>query len=144
VIAFGAFFILQGALFIWSGIIRPDLKMRFRPGLAGWAGALLITYALILYPMLGHSLGHQFPAAPTFGVTPCPTVIFTLGYLLWSEGRLPLYLLVVPSLWALIGFSAAVQLGMFEDLGLLVAAVTAVLLILVRRQPRTNPQLAAR
>jgi uncharacterized protein DUF6064 len=38
----------------------------------------------------------------------------------------------LPSLWALIGLSAALQFGMFEDLGLLAAAVLADLLILRR------------
>jgi hypothetical protein len=142
-VLFGACFILQGGLFIWSGIIRSQLELRFRPGLAGCTGALLIIYAMVLYPLLGHTLGHRFPGAPTFGVTPCPTVIFTFGLFLWSEGKLPRYLMIIPSAWALLGFTAALQFGMYEDLGLLVAALIADLLILVPKLHGRRPQPAS-
>jgi hypothetical protein len=141
-VAFGVLFIVQGGLFIWSGIIHSKLDLRFRPGLAGCVGGLIIAYALVLYPVLGHWLGHRFPGMPTFGVTPCPTVIFTFGLLLWSDHKLPRYLLVVPSLWALIGFSAAVQFGMYEDWGLLAAAALADLLFFLPIHPRRRPRFA--
>jgi hypothetical protein len=141
-IAFGVLFIVQGLLFIGSGVIRSQLTVRFRPGLPGCVGALLIVYALVLYPLLSYVLGHRFPSAPTFGVTPCPTVIFTFGLLLWSDLKLPRYLLVIPSLWALLGISAALQFGMHEDIGLLVATVLTDLLILLRLQPVRKPRFA--
>lgn len=84
--------------------------------------------ALVGYPIVGFLVGHRYPAAPTFGV-PCPTTIFTLGLLLWSTGPLARRLTVVPVLWAIVGTSAAVNLGMTEDLGLFVAALCAVLFI---------------
>jgi uncharacterized protein DUF6064 len=98
-VAFGVPFVVQGALFLWCGVIRLGLDLRLRPGLAGSMGTLLVAYALVLYPMLGHALGHRLPAVPSFGVTPCPTVIFTFGLLLWADQKLPGYLLVIPSLW---------------------------------------------
>ena len=42
--------------------------------------------------------GHVYPAAPMFGVTPCPLVIFTFGMLLLSRERAPWPLLVIPAL----------------------------------------------
>jgi hypothetical protein len=42
----------------------------------------------------------------------------------------------VPSLWALVGTSAALQLGVREDLGLPVAAVLAAALLFLRKGSR--------
>jgi hypothetical protein len=50
----------------------------------------------------------------------------------------PRVLVVVPMLWAALGAVAAMQLGVPEDFGLLVAGVTAVPMILLaprRREP---------
>jgi hypothetical protein len=52
--------------------------------LAGTCGALLVFYAMVIYPLLDSVLGHGSPQAPLFGVTPCPTTIFTFG-LLWRD-----------------------------------------------------------
>ncbi|AHG92603.1 hypothetical protein J421_5068 (plasmid) [Gemmatirosa kalamazoonensis] len=123
---FAAFFVAQAALLAWSGVVRGRLTFRVRHDAAGLAGAALLVYALIVYPLLGSTLGHAYPEAPTFGL-PCPTTIYTLGLLLWASPRAPLTVLVIPVLWALVGTSAALQLGMGEDFGLLAgAAITIV------------------
>jgi Family of unknown function (DUF6064) len=44
-------------------------------------------------------------------------VIFTFGLLLWTDARMPKWVLVVPLLWSVLGLSAATTLGMVEDLG---------------------------
>jgi hypothetical protein len=84
------------------------------------------------YPLLGSAFGHLYPVSPVFGVAPCPTVIFTFGLLLWSTARVPGYVLVIPFLWSLLGFSAAVSLGMREDYGLVVAGLLGTALLLLR------------
>jgi hypothetical protein len=63
---------------------------------------------------------------PTFGV-PCATAIFTFGMLAWSP-RPAWSLLLTPIAWALIGISAATQLGVPEDWGLPIAALAVALL----------------
>jgi hypothetical protein len=88
----------------------------------------------VLYPLLGIASGHAYPRAPTFGVTPCPTAIFTFGVLLLAQGAVPARLLVLPTLWAAVGVSAAVQLGVREDLGLAAAAVLAAGFLYVERR----------
>ena len=88
-------------------------------------GAALLTYAVVGYPLLGYALGHRYPAAPTFGV-PCPTTIFTLGLGVWAGASLPRRLLIAPLAWSIVGTSAAITLGMIEDLGLLAAAIATV------------------
>lgn len=77
-----------------------------------------------------------------FGVAPCPTTIFTFGLLLLTRGPVPLRLLVIPLLWALVGASAALHLGVREDLGLVVTGLVATALLLLAR-PTTPPLLAS-
>lgn len=134
-LGFGATFIFQGLLFLttaWKGQVSFQATWGGRQSI----GSLLIAYGLVMYPLLGYGLGHVFPSAPTFGA-PCPTTIFTFGVLLWSTG-LPKYLLIIPSLWSVVGFTAALTLGITEDVGLLVAGVVANTTILVAK-----PQMSA-
>ena len=84
-------------------------------------GLGLACYALS-YPILNITLGHPYPATPTFGV-PCPTAILTVGLLLASPGRVPLTLAVIPALWGFIGGSAAIVLGVWPDYVLLAGGI---------------------
>ncbi|MCS4178611.1 hypothetical protein GGQ07_000023 [Salinibacter ruber] len=129
-VLFGVLFLVQGLLFAYVGSVRNDLTFRARADLYGWVGGLFMAYALVIYPVIGAHLGHGYPQAPMFGVAPCPTTIFTFGLLLWTTGRVPGWLLVIPTLWALIGFNAALTLGIFEDIGLLVAGLLGAGLLL--------------
>jgi hypothetical protein len=88
-------------------------------------------YSFVIYPILGYLFGHVYPKNPTFGL-PCPTTIFTFGLLLWTDKIVPKYVLVIPSIWSLIGFVAALFLGIKEDYGLLIAGVLGSILILIR------------
>ena len=127
---FGALFVLQAGLLLWLGVVRGRLHFARRDDLAGSA---IMAFALLIYPVLGFAFGHGYPAGPSFG-TPCPTVIFTLGLLLWAHPVTPLRLVVIPAVWALVGSSATLQLGMWEDLALPLAVL---LVLAARRRSRT-------
>jgi hypothetical protein len=120
---FGILFILQGFIFLFSGVFKSKITYRFRLDAYSGLGGLFILYGLVIYPILGFFLGHRYPQAPTFGV-PCPSTIFTFGILLWTTGKLPKYVLAIPFIWSIIGFTAALTLGILEDIGLLVAGLT--------------------
>jgi hypothetical protein len=129
-VVFGAFFLGQALLFLWLGVVRGGLP--FAPSgttdaIVGW---LMVAYAMVVYPLLGFAFGHVYPHAPVFGVAPCPTTIFTLGLLVWVGVRLSRWVLAVPLLWVAIGSTAAVLLGVREDLGLLLAGLVAAALLL--------------
>jgi hypothetical protein len=128
----GAIVAVQGLLFLVVGVVRP--RLTFRVGAAPYAvaGGLLIAYALAIYPLLGVYFGHGYPGAPLFGVAPCPTAIFTCGLLLWTGGRVPKYLLIVPLLWAALATPAAIGQGVIEDAMLPVAALLATALLFWR------------
>lgn len=130
---FGAFFVLQGILFAIAAA-RRTLKFE-KPATGAWAtGGLFVLYAMVIYPILGMLAGHGWPQAPMFGVAPCPTTIFTFGLLLWTGTGIPKRLIVIPFLWSLIGFSAAIHLDVYEDFGLVVAGVVGTTWIVLRNQ----------
>ena len=135
---FGAAFVIEAALLLWFGLRRPGPTFSVTGGLEAAAGWALVIYALVAYPALGYLLGHRYPASVTFGL-PCPATIFTLGVLLWIVPSPSWRLLAVPLLWALVGTSAAFQLGMLEDLGL---AVSAIVVIYVMLSQHRSHQLA--
>jgi hypothetical protein len=136
---FGAAFVLQAGVLAGLGWWRPRLSFRARWDGAGIAGGALVLYALVVYPILAVLAGHGYPAMPTFGL-PCPTTIFTFGLLLWTDARVPRAVLVIPFLWALIGMSAAIGLGMREDFGLVVAALVSTAVLLRRRERPVPPR----
>lgn len=90
---FGTIFLVQGFLFLYVGVIKKKIQLEFNLTLSGVIALVLVAYSLVLYPLLGHVMGHIYPRTPTFGV-PCPTTIFTFGLLLYSVKRVPgIYLL---------------------------------------------------
>lgn len=130
---FGAFFVAQAGVFVVVGWRGEGLSFRFRNDRYGIAGAAFLAYALILYPILGALGGHAYPEGPTFGL-PCPTTIATFGLLLWADGRVPPWVLAIPFLWSLLGPSAALQLGILEDMGLLVAGIVGLVMVIAKNR----------
>jgi hypothetical protein len=137
---FGALFVFEGALFFYLGVVKERLRFGLENNFSGRLGVIFIAYALIVYPVISSLLGHGFPFSPTFGA-PCPTAIFTFGLLMLTDRRLPLYVLIIPFLWAGLGAIAALSFGIYEDFGLPASAVGATFFVLRRyfaRQRRFN------
>lgn len=137
---FGSVFILEGILIFYYGVMKNSLTFRFNTGFSGITGAILIFFALIVYPVTGYFQGHIFPASPTFGL-PCPTTIFTLGLFLLCDKKFTFAVLIIPVLWSVLGFSAAFSLGIKEDIGLIVAGLLTAILIITRRTKRQKINL---
>ena len=130
---FGTLFIIQATVFLYFGLIKNKPSIRLRIDMYGITGMILIVFALLIYPLLGYWLGHSYPYSPTFGL-PCPTTIFTFGILLFSDSKISPWVLIIPFLWSLIGFSAAFSLGMKEDTSLVIAGLLSVAMILYRNK----------
>lgn len=131
--AFAAVSLAGALVFVWQGVICNRLQFRFKGGVHPWLGGMLILFALLLYPAWSWYAGLRYPAMPTFGL-PCPTTIFTIGMLAFLTRPYPRSPLVVPLLWCLVGAQAAFQLGVPQDLGLVAAAIVAVILMFKARQ----------
>jgi hypothetical protein len=139
-VVFGALFISQALIFFLTGVIKRELTFQARWSVAGIIGGLFIGYALIIYPALGQLQGHIFPRSPTFGA-PCPATIFTFGLLLWTEKKIPQFVLWIPLLWSLAGLTAAISFGILEDFGLIIAGMTGTGVLLWRNRHSANSPL---
>jgi hypothetical protein len=60
--------------------------------------------------------------------------------LLFSIRRVHWYVILIPFLWSLVGFAAALELNMKEDYGLVIAGVvgTIILLFTKKNQPEED------
>ena len=130
---FGGIFVLEAVLIIYFSIVRKKIELGYNRDLFSYSGITLIIFAIAIYPLIGFFFGHIFPASPTFGL-PCPTTIFTFGILLFNKGKLPVGLIIIPVIWSLIGFTAALKLGIYEDTGLMIAGMLTVFLTFYKRK----------
>ena len=138
---FGLVFLIEGAMLV-AAARRPEaLRLHRRDDLRGWIGAGLIVYALVIYPVAAVLTGHLWPRMPTFGITPCPVTLFTIGLFLF--GRVPLSLWIIPLLWSLVGGAAATMLEMREDWVLLLSGPLALLALAISSR-RCNPEASGR
>jgi hypothetical protein len=124
------------AIWVRAGVIRLRLSFRLGPDLPSLVGGCVIVYAVVVYPIIGALSGHGHPLSPSVGVAPCPTTIFSFGLLFCTRRPVPMYVLVIPLAWSLIGLSAALSMGIREDVGLTIAGVLGTALIVWRdRRP---------
>lgn len=142
---FAVLWIIQGAMLVWSTFAPPAGDGVPVSRFAAPVGRALVAYALVGYPLIGYLAGHRYPETPTFGA-PCPTTIFTLGVLLWTERRAS-WLVAIPLVWAVIATVAAIQLSIPQDYGLTVAALLTLAVVAsgtaLRTHPRPTPSASA-
>ena len=122
----GWIFLLQAVLLFWRGVLAGKLVFERPAGLVGWVGLALALLALLGQPLIGVLAGQAWAAAGLFGLTPGPTVLFTLGLLLLAKGRERVVLAVIPLLWCLAGGALAWELALPQDMILPLAGLVAV------------------
>ncbi len=135
-ILLGVFFIIQGCLFIFFGIIRPKFSFSVEKDSYFYLGLFFMVYALIIYPIIGIFTGHPFPDYPVFGIAPCPVTIFTFGLLLWTDKKFNLMLILIPFVYSLVGIMPLVLYEVFADLGLIIIGIVGFILIVYRDRKR--------
>ncbi len=124
---FAAIFVVQAILLVAISTSGSSVQLDIRRDLRSLLGLSVIFYALFVYELLSYLAGHGLVKGPLFGVTPCPTTIFTMGVLLLARGKLVILLAIIPVIWSMVGLSAAVLFEVREDFAL---AVTAMLLVI--------------
>ena len=127
--AFSALSLVGAFVFFWQGVVRRRLQFSWVGGVRAVVGAVLVIFALVVYPVWSWVAGHGYPSMPTFGL-PCPTTIFTIGLLAFLAPPYPRSPFVVPVLWCLVGAQAAFLLGVHQDMGLIVAGLIGVVLLI--------------
>ena len=133
---FGGFFILQGLLILYNTFVKGQLIFDFVPKAKDYIGYFFIIFGLILYPIIGYFMVDSLTKTISLGL-PCPTTILTFGFLMLTNNKFPKYLLIIPSLWALIGLSAAINFGVYQDFMILITAIIADI-VLVKRKALKN------
>ena len=129
---FGTLYVIQAGLFVYYGIITKELIYTYSNNTVGIISILFFLYALIFYPLLSYQFGHLYPSTPTFGL-PCPTTIFTFGMIILMENRKKI-IFIIPIVWSLVGFIAALKLGIYQDIGLLIGGVISSMILFSRKR----------
>jgi hypothetical protein len=127
---FGVLFILQGIFFAIE-IFKKRLEYSLDGKTIEYLGYGFIIFGLVIYPIISYALEGEMNRTITLGL-PCPTTIFTFGLLMLTSQRLPRYLLIIPTIWAIIGTGAAVNFGVYQDFVMLLAALVADFILIGR------------
>lgn len=139
---FAGFFLIQGLLFLIQ-VVRPKLVFGYQASLAVWLGIFFMLYALVGYPLLGVLVGHVYPYAPPFGLTPCPLITFSFGLFLLTVQKVPNGLMIIPFCYALSGILWA-SMGVWEDIGMVLSGLLGIGLIWARdaksAQSKASPE----
>lgn len=128
---FGALFIVQGLLIIIN-TFKGKLAFSFEFTKAHLIGYFFIIFGLFIYPLIGYFLDSSFIRTISLGL-PCPTTIFTFGIFLLTNKNFSKHLLVIPSIWAIVGLSAAINFGVYQDYMMLIAAIFANIILIKRK-----------
>ena len=133
-LGYGVVFILQGLFLVWEGVILYNLKFVFRMTVQAFLGCFFILYSLIIYPVVGYLIEPNVSLIISVGL-PSPVIILTFGFLLLCDKKFSKYLLIVPSLWAVIGIGGIIKPGVYQDSMMLIAAIIADVMILRSKKP---------
>ncbi|MGE5449241.1 MAG: DUF6064 family protein [Bacteroidales bacterium] len=137
---FGFVFILQGLLIVYTAI-QNRLRFTFKNQANEYVGYFFILFGLIIYPLIGFFIHYEPSGIISLGL-PCPTTIFTFGLFIMARNHFPKYLLIIPSLWAVAGISAAVNFGVKQDFMLILSAVVAIVFILTKKKRAVNQEIS--
>ena len=130
-------FAAQGLALIWCGTIREKLRLPPVTGVVSAATALLLATAVIAYPLIAPLMGRPWTAAETFGIFPEPTALATLAVLA-GVPRGGTLLIIIPFLWCAVASEILWLLGSPEFFIPATAALTAILLRIMRRRGETS------
>lgn len=130
--AFGGLFIIQGIFFLIE-LFRKKLEFSFTGQLREYIGLFFILFGLIVYPVISYLLEASFVRTISLGL-PCPTTIFTFGFLMLTSDKLSKYLLIIPTIWAIIGIAAAINFDLYQDYFMILSAIIADFYLIKRKK----------
>ncbi|RMA58757.1 DUF6064 family protein [Ulvibacter antarcticus] len=119
---FGGFFILQGVLILINTFLKDRLIFSFSSHTKNYFGYFFIIFGFIVYPIISYFVHGSFNRTIALGL-PCPSTIFTFGLFMMASNKFPKYLLIIPSLWAVVGLGAAIQFGVYQDFVMPITAI---------------------
>lgn len=130
---FGGLFNIQGTLLLVETFLRKNLEFEIKSQLKDYIAYFFVWFGAVLYPVLIYFLEKSVAMTITLGL-PCPSTILTFGFLMLTNKKLPKYLLIIPSIWALIGTGAALNFGVYPDYLLIISALLANIYLIRRKR----------
>jgi hypothetical protein len=130
---FGALFVLQGLFFLLETFSRKKLEFVFRGKFMDYIAYSFLVFGIVIYPILIYYLESAWETTITLGL-PCPSTILTFGFLMLANSKLSKYLLIIPTLWTIVGTSAAFNFGVYPDYLMAVSALTAIIYLFTRKE----------
>ncbi len=121
--AFGGLFIIEGILIIMNSL-NGKLVFSYSSQIKDKLGYFLVLFGMFIYPVIGYLTENSFERIISLGL-PCPSTIVTFGFFMLTNRKFPVYLVIIPTLWAIIGLSAAMNLGVYQDYMLIISAIIA-------------------
>lgn len=128
----GFLFLVQSSLFLVLGVIKSSISFQVGQDWGSAVGALLVVYAMVVYPLVGVLTGISYPEYPIFGTAPCPVTIFSIGLLLWLDRKVPMIIAVIPFIWSLMGIMPVLVLNIWADVGLVLSGIIGLPIIIYR------------
>lgn len=129
---FGGIFIFQGLLILFNTFQKSRLNFNFEQKTRGYIGYFFVLYGLIIYPIVSYFVEGSLERTILIGL-PCPSTIVTFGLFILTSKAFPKYLLIIPTLWAIVGLSAAINIGVVQDVMIMISALTAVIVLAGRK-----------
>jgi len=120
-LVFGGIFILQGALILVYSV-RNRISFAIRRQAKSYVGYFFILFGLIVYPLMAYFTKGSPSLIISLGL-PCPTTIFTFGFFMLADSKFPKPLLIIPTLWAVVGLSAAINFGVYQDFMIIISGI---------------------
>lgn len=134
---FGTLFILQGVLFTINAFGKNRITFENSSDFQKIVGFSLIVFGLVLYPLISwFEYGFNFRII-SLGL-PCPSTIVTFGFLIHSTKKVSAYLLIIPTLWSVVGLSAAFNFGVVQDYMIIMAAGITILYTVFKPKARVS------
>lgn len=142
-IVFGILFLAQGIFFFLESFQDKNLIFILKNNFKSYIALFLIIYGLIIYPLINHVINGTLSGFWTLGL-PAPTIIMTFGFLMLTGKRFPRYLLIIPTFLAIIGSATALYHELYQDILLLIAAVSANFYLMPKRLFREAETISIR
>lgn len=129
---FGTAFIVQGLVILINTFRKDQLTYSYYSQTKNYFGYLFILFSLIIYPLISYFIQGSFNRIIALGLL-CPSTIFTFGCFMMTGDKFPKYLLIIPSIWAIIGVSAVIQFGVYQDFMMPITAIIADIMLNKRK-----------
>jgi len=128
----GGVFIIQGVLILINTFFRARLTFDFSPKAKDYLAYFFILFGLIIYSIISYFIQGSMGRTIALGL-PCPSTIFTFGFFMMTGNSLPKYLLITPSIWAIVGLAAAIQFGVYQDFMMPITAIIADIILIKQK-----------